>query len=188
MREIVDDKLVDMLIISETKIDSSFNDNLFQVEGYKTERLDTTALGGGLMTFVRSDLPFKRRKDLECEELETICYELAMSNTKWGIIDYYRQPFMTNQTFESDMTKCLETMFMHYENLIYIGAVLSLGGNVSFFCISFAIFRMGMIRDGKAAFMIFGGRASTPVAFFASKFSCRCQGLLWLSNYTSKHS
>ena len=82
LREILDDKLVDMLIISETKIDSSFNDNLFQVEGYKTERRDRTAHGGGLMTFVRSDLPFKRRKDLECEELETICYELAMAKRK----------------------------------------------------------------------------------------------------------
>ena len=121
LREILDDKLVDMLIISETKIDSSFNDNLFQVEGYKTERRDRTAHGGGLMTFVRSDLPFKRRKDLECEELETICYELAMAKRKWGIIGSYRQPSMTNQTFESDMTKCLDKMFIHYENLICIG-------------------------------------------------------------------
>ena len=121
LREILDDKLVDMLIISETKIDSSFNDNLFQVEGYKTERRDRTAHGGGLMTFVRSDLPFKRRKDLECEELETICYELAMAKRKWGIIGSYRQPSMKNQTFESDMTKCLDKMFIHYENLICIG-------------------------------------------------------------------
>ena len=44
-------------------------------------------------------------------------------------------------------------------------AILSLDGKVSFFCISFAIFRMGKVRDGKAAFVIFGGRASTPVAF-----------------------
>ena len=49
-------------------------------------------------------------------------------------------------------------------------AILSLDGKVSFICISFAMFRMGKVRDGKAAFMIFGGRASTPVAFFASNF------------------
>ena len=30
-------KLVDILIIAETKIDDSFNDNLFQAEGYKME-------------------------------------------------------------------------------------------------------------------------------------------------------
>ena len=49
------------------------------------------------MTFVRSDLPFKKRKDLECEEVETICYELSMAKRKWVIIGAYRQPFMTNQ-------------------------------------------------------------------------------------------
>ena len=59
------------------------------------------------MTFVRSDLPFKKRKDLECEEVETICYELSMAKRKWVIIGAYRQPFMTNQNFESDLTKCL---------------------------------------------------------------------------------
>ena len=57
-------KLVDMLIVAETKIDGSFNINLCKVEGYKTERRDRTAHGGGLMTFVRSDMRFKRRKDL----------------------------------------------------------------------------------------------------------------------------
>ena len=32
------ENLVDILIIAETKIDDSFNDNLFQAEGYKMER------------------------------------------------------------------------------------------------------------------------------------------------------
>ena len=36
------------------------------------ERRDRTIHGGGIMTFVRSDLQFKRRTDLECQEVETI--------------------------------------------------------------------------------------------------------------------
>ena len=58
----------------ETKIDDSFNDNLFQAEGYKMERQDRTAHGGGLMAHILADLPFKRRKDLESDEVESICY------------------------------------------------------------------------------------------------------------------
>ena len=97
LKEILTDKLVDMLIVAETKIDDSFNINLFKAEGYKTERRDRTAHGGGLMTFVCSDLPFKRRKDLECEEVETICYELSMSKRKWCILGAYRPPSVNNQ-------------------------------------------------------------------------------------------
>ena len=110
-----------MHIIAETKTDESFNENIFKAEGYKTERRDRTAPGGGLMTFVRSDLPFKRRKDLECEEVENICYELSMSKRKWCILGAYRPPLMKNQSFEIDLTKCLDKMFISYENLICIG-------------------------------------------------------------------
>ena len=73
------------------------------------------------MTFVCSDLPFKRRKDLECEEVETICYELSMSKRKWCILGAYRPPSMNNQNFESDLTKYLDKMFINYDNIICIG-------------------------------------------------------------------
>ena len=45
LKEMLTSKLVDILIISETKIDSSFNDNLFKVEGNKMERRDRTSQG-----------------------------------------------------------------------------------------------------------------------------------------------
>ena len=77
-------KLVDILIIAETKIDDSFNDNLFQAKGYKMERRDRTAHGGGLMAHIRADLPFKRRKDIGSDEVESICFELSMKKKKMG--------------------------------------------------------------------------------------------------------
>ena len=41
-----------ILIISETKLDDTFNDNLFLVNGYKMERNDRNAKVGGLMAFL----------------------------------------------------------------------------------------------------------------------------------------
>ena len=61
------DKLCDILVISETKLDETFNDNLFATKGYKMERKDRNARGGGLMVFYRSDLPVRRIKNFECE-------------------------------------------------------------------------------------------------------------------------
>ena len=46
----------DILVISETKIDGSFPDSQFQVEGFRLCRSDRKAGGRGLMIYVRSDI------------------------------------------------------------------------------------------------------------------------------------
>ena len=40
IKEVLTDNIVDLLIISETKLDESFNENLFSVDGYKVQRRD----------------------------------------------------------------------------------------------------------------------------------------------------
>ena len=65
---------------------------LLNTEGYKMERRDRDAHGGGIMTFIRADLPAKRRTDLESKDIECICVELNMNKRKWGILRLYRQP------------------------------------------------------------------------------------------------
>jgi hypothetical protein len=42
--------------VSETKIDSMFKDSLFEVDGYKLQRRDRTDSGGGIATFMRTDI------------------------------------------------------------------------------------------------------------------------------------
>jgi hypothetical protein len=54
IKEISLDKVVDCLIISKTKLDSSFKDSLFEVDGYKLQRRDRTDHGGGLYLTVCS--------------------------------------------------------------------------------------------------------------------------------------
>ena len=50
-------KNVDILLISETKIDSSFPTAQFKIEGYTTYRLDRNSNGGGILLYVREDIP-----------------------------------------------------------------------------------------------------------------------------------
>jgi hypothetical protein len=54
--------IVDMLFLSETKIDDSFTDTQFQVNNYHFGRADRTAHGGGIAAYVRSDLPCDRKR------------------------------------------------------------------------------------------------------------------------------
>ena len=47
---------LDILLISETKIDSSFPTAQFQIEDYATYRLDRNANGGGIPLYIREDI------------------------------------------------------------------------------------------------------------------------------------
>ena len=85
IKDILLDKVVDCLIISETKLDSFFKDSIFEDDGYKLQRRDYTDHGGGIATFMRADIPARRRVDIECKTLENIVYEVTLDKTKWLI-------------------------------------------------------------------------------------------------------
>jgi hypothetical protein len=52
---------LDILGLSETKIDESFPDAQFNVNGYNLFRQDRNAFGGGLMFYVTNTIPSRRR-------------------------------------------------------------------------------------------------------------------------------
>ena len=56
---ITKDKL-DIIVIGETKLDDTFPDNQFVISGFKKpDRLDRNRHGGGVMLYVREDIPSK---------------------------------------------------------------------------------------------------------------------------------
>ena len=77
----------DIFLISETKIDDSFPNAQFKIEGYKSFRKDRDAFGGGLLFYVN--------EKLNCRSLE-ICLpkmffeilplELRLFSSKWLIL------------------------------------------------------------------------------------------------------
>ena len=51
---------VDILLISETKLDNSFPAGQFLIDGYSVPyRLDRNIHGGGIMLYIREDIPYK---------------------------------------------------------------------------------------------------------------------------------
>ena len=114
------EKYIDILTIAETKMENTFNNNLFITDYYKMERRDRNRHGGGLMVFTRSSLPIRRRKDLECKTVETICFELNLNKRKWGILCTYRQPSMNDTPFENEITATLNKMFVNFENTLLL--------------------------------------------------------------------
>ena len=54
---------IDLLVIGETELDSSFHNSQFEVDGYKSSfRKDRNSNGGGL--FIKDDIPSCELSDL----------------------------------------------------------------------------------------------------------------------------
>ena len=121
IKEVLTDNIVDLLIISETKLDESFNDNLFSVDGYKVQRRDRNQYGGGLLTFIRSDFPSSRKQSLESETIETLCYEVYISDRKWLIAWAYKPPSMSNNEFTEHFSRFADRSLIHYEHMLLFG-------------------------------------------------------------------
>ena len=76
---------IDILLVSETKIDDTFPLAQFCAEGYSTPyRLDRTCKGGGLLLYVRDDILLKQTKSkfIENEAFEEFFVEINMRKKK----------------------------------------------------------------------------------------------------------
>ena len=73
---------IDILMISETKIDESFPKGNFLIEGFNTcYRLDRDSKGGGIMLYVIADIP-SNLPAFEDKPIESFFIELNLQNTK----------------------------------------------------------------------------------------------------------
>ena len=55
------DNNLDILMVSETKIDDTFPESQVLMEGFLTSyRFDRTAKGGGILLCIRQDIPSKK--------------------------------------------------------------------------------------------------------------------------------
>ena len=71
----------DISLISERKFDDSFPDQQFHVNGYKMFRKDQNKFGGGLILFVKENIPCKVLNTFPfSEESEVITIDLSISN------------------------------------------------------------------------------------------------------------
>ena len=60
---------LDILMISETKIDDTFPGSQFLIKGFSVPyRLDRAAKGGGILLYIREDIPSKRIKKVTFDE------------------------------------------------------------------------------------------------------------------------
>ena len=121
--EILSKKLVDFMAIAETKLDSSFPSAQFYVEDFTLHRQDFTALSGGLIVYIRSDLPHRRLKyaEVNCDGFESLCIEVTIGNTKTAITALYKHPAVNNDCFKKSVSHIADCLLKTYDDLVFLG-------------------------------------------------------------------
>ena len=112
---------VDILLVSETKLDDSFPRPQFFLQGYSEPiRLDRTANGGGLLLYLRHDIPVKSLP-LIAENIECVISEITISKKKWLLLGTYNP----SKSLISKHLSTLETSLCRYlstnDNVLILG-------------------------------------------------------------------
>ena len=107
---------VDILGIAESKLDNSFPNAQFHIDGYRLFRRDRDEHGGGIMVYIiRSDIPCRRLPEFEIASVKLLTIEvLPQSNNKWLFINGYTLPKITRGTFTDEMTELLDKVHTRF--------------------------------------------------------------------------
>ena len=113
---------IDMLVITESKADSTFPLNQFGMQRYsKPYRFDRNRNGGGVFINVREDIPSRELKiHNNAEDIESIFIEINLIKTKWLFCGFYHPPSQSDQYFFENTGKALDKYSKH-DKFVLVG-------------------------------------------------------------------
>ena len=114
---------IDIICLAETKLDESFPTSQFSVPGYSTPyRLDINSRSGGLLVYVKENIPSKELKNLPIsKDLQIIPIEINLRKSKWLLIPIYRPPYTSEKVFTENLSRVIDFYSFKYENIITLG-------------------------------------------------------------------
>lgn len=84
----------------ETFLTENTTNAELNINGYSAERKDRVSKkGGGLVIYIAEKIPYKRRTDLEINNIESIWIEITYPNTKSFLINYVYRPPNSKQSW-----------------------------------------------------------------------------------------
>ena len=85
-------------------------------------RLGRNRNGGGLMIFIRDDIPstLLKHEHVFPSDIEGLCIELNFRKCKWLLLRTYHPPSQSDQYFFNNLDKSLDT-YSNYENILLVG-------------------------------------------------------------------
>ena len=111
---------IDVLLLSETKIDDTFPLEQFLISGFaKPSRLDKNSRGGGIMLFIRDNIPFMLLKPGNVQSnTEALFIEINLHKKKWLMCCSYNPNKCLINKFTYDISKVLDSFIGNYDNFV----------------------------------------------------------------------
>ena len=112
---------IDILMVSETKLDDSFPEAQFLIEGFHSPfRFDPNSNGGGIMLYVREDTPTKLLSH-DFPGVENFFVEINLHKKKW-LINCSYNPYKSNIVNHLNIiSRSLDIHSTKYENIVLLG-------------------------------------------------------------------
>ena len=115
---------LDILIIGETKLDKTFPDEQFKINGFKLYRKDRNEHGGGVVIYVRADIPSQEKGYKLPSNVEGVIVEINLRKMKFLLIGIYHSTNAdwgtSDDVFLHELGTCLD-VHSSYENFLIAG-------------------------------------------------------------------
>ena len=114
---------IDILLISETKLDSSYPDGQFLLKHFSSPiRLDRNANGGGLLLYIREDIPCKvLNKHSNDGNFESLFIELNLKSKRWLLSCSYNPNKTVIEKHLKHLSNGIDCYSPRYDNYLLFG-------------------------------------------------------------------
>ena len=110
---------LDIFTVSETWLDSSVDDSEVQIAGYQCLRADRNRHGGGVAFYIKNDVAFTHRVDMNHPDMECIWVEVKLKNPTL-ICCLYRPP-SAGDTYYNALLDGLEKAVDEDKHIVILG-------------------------------------------------------------------
>ena len=116
-------KSLDIICISKTKLHETFLMAQFAIEGFnKPYCLDITSSSGGLLFYVKTNLPSKLIRFYNFpNEIHYILKKSNISTKKYALLSIYQPPNQSINFFLDELLEALDIYSKHYKNICIFG-------------------------------------------------------------------
>ena len=113
---------IDIFLISETKLNETFPEGQFLIDGYfPPYRKDRTDKGGGLLLYVRDHISSRLVNTEICSDIEAFVIEINLKKRKWLLFCTYRPQKSMISNHMKILSLQLNVFQKRYENFIILG-------------------------------------------------------------------
>lgn len=131
LNQFVEDHKIDILAISELKIDSSVHSSLYSLSNFHRPVMKLRSRrGGGVALYVRSSLPFSHIDQLDNEDIEAIWIKVKLKDACILVCSVYLPPHATSETqqnFLDFLTDSVSLAQIHKPTAVLVAGDMNAG-------------------------------------------------------------